>query len=48
MAIVREFEFGRANMARLNSAMIILIPKEDEAKSLKKMIFTESYTTMRK
>jgi hypothetical protein len=48
MAIVREFESGRANMARLNSAMIILIPKEDEAKSLKKMIFIESYTTMRK
>jgi hypothetical protein len=36
MAIVREFEAGRANMARLNYAMIILIPKEDGAKTLRK------------
>jgi hypothetical protein len=36
MAIVKEFETGRANMARLNYAMIILISIEDEAKSLKK------------
>jgi hypothetical protein len=35
-AIVRGFERGDVNVARLNSAMIILIPKEDEAKSLKK------------
>jgi hypothetical protein len=36
MAIVKEFETGKASMARLNYAMIILIPKEEEAKSLKK------------
>jgi hypothetical protein len=36
MAIVKEFQTGKANMARLNYAMIILIPKEEEAKSLKK------------
>jgi hypothetical protein len=36
IAIVKEFEAGRANMARLNYVMIILIPKEDGAKSLKK------------
>jgi hypothetical protein len=36
MAIVKEFETGKANMARLNYDMIILIPKEEEAKSLRK------------
>jgi hypothetical protein len=36
MAIVRGFERGDVNIARLNYAMIILIPKEDDAKSLKK------------
>jgi hypothetical protein len=36
MAIVKEFQSGKANMARLNYVMIILIPKEEEAKSLKK------------
>jgi hypothetical protein len=36
MTIVREFEAGRANMARLNYVMIILIPKEDGAKTLRK------------
>jgi hypothetical protein len=36
MAIIKDFEAGRANMARLNYAKIILILKEDGAKSLKK------------
>jgi hypothetical protein len=36
MAIVRGFERGEVNIARLNYAMIILIPKEDDAKPLKK------------
>jgi hypothetical protein len=36
MALVRGFEKGVINMARLNYAMIILIPKEEDAKSLKK------------
>jgi hypothetical protein len=36
MAIVKEFQTGKANMARLNYVMIILIPKEEEAKSSKK------------
>jgi hypothetical protein len=36
MAIVRAFERGDVNITRLNYAMIILIPKEEEAKSLKK------------
>jgi hypothetical protein len=36
MAIIREFEDGRANMARLNYDMIILIPKEERAKTLRK------------
>jgi hypothetical protein len=36
MPLVRGFETGEINMARLNYAMIILIPKEDEAKSLRK------------
>jgi hypothetical protein len=36
MAIVRAFEKGDVNITRLNYAMIILISKEEEAKSLKK------------
>jgi hypothetical protein len=36
MAIVRAFERGDVNITRLNYAMVILIPKEEEAKSLKK------------
>jgi hypothetical protein len=36
MPLVKEFEKGKVNMARLNFAMIILIPKEDESKTLKK------------
>jgi hypothetical protein len=36
MALVKQFEKGNINIARLNYAMIILIPKEEEARSLKK------------
>jgi hypothetical protein len=36
MAMVRGFEKREINIARLNYAMIILLPKEDEARSLKK------------
>jgi hypothetical protein len=36
MPLVRGFEKEKINMARLNYARIILIPKEDEARSLKK------------
>jgi hypothetical protein len=36
MALVRQFEKGEINMARLNYAMIILISKKEEARSLKK------------
>jgi hypothetical protein len=36
MPLVRGFETGKINMARLNYIMIILIPKQDEAKSLRK------------
>jgi hypothetical protein len=36
MALVRRFERGELNIARLNYAMIILIPEEEEAKTLKK------------
>jgi hypothetical protein len=36
MAMVGDFEKGEANVARLNYATIILIPKEDEARTLKK------------
>jgi hypothetical protein len=36
MALVKEFEKGKANMARLNSVMIILIPKDEEARTLNK------------
>jgi hypothetical protein len=36
MALVNEFEKGKANMARLNYAMIILIPKEEGARTLEK------------
>jgi hypothetical protein len=31
MAIVKEFQIGKPNMARLNYVMIILIPKEEES-----------------
>jgi hypothetical protein len=36
MALVRGFERGGINIARINYAMIILIPKEEEARILKK------------
>jgi hypothetical protein len=36
MALVKGFEKEEVNIARLNFAMIILIPKEEKAKSLKK------------
>jgi hypothetical protein len=36
MAMVRGFEKGEINIARINYSTIILIPKEDEARSLKK------------
>jgi hypothetical protein len=36
MAMVRSFERGEINIARINYATIILIPKEDEATTLKK------------
>jgi hypothetical protein len=36
MSMVKGFEKGEINIARLNYAMIILIPKEAEAKTLKK------------
>jgi hypothetical protein len=36
MTLNRGFERGEINIARLNYAMIILIPKEDEARTLKK------------
>jgi hypothetical protein len=35
MTLFKGFEQGKTNIARLNYAMIILIPKEDGAKSLK-------------
>jgi hypothetical protein len=36
MAMIRGFEKGEINITRLNYAMIILLPKYDEARSLKK------------
>jgi hypothetical protein len=36
MSMVRDFETGKANVARLNYATVILIPKEDDARTLKK------------
>lgn len=36
MAMVKKFEKGELNIARLNYAMLTLIPKEPEAKILKK------------
>jgi hypothetical protein len=36
MSLVRGFEKGEINIARLKYAMIILIPKEEEANTLKK------------
>jgi hypothetical protein len=36
MSLVRGFEKGDTNIARLNYALITLIPKEEEAKTLKK------------
>jgi hypothetical protein len=36
MAVVRGFKKGEVNIARINYAMIILIPKEEEANDLKK------------
>jgi hypothetical protein len=35
--LVRDFESGALDMARLNYAIIILIPKEPEAKDMKKL-----------
>jgi hypothetical protein len=37
MALIKSFEKGALNIARLNYAMIILIPKEEDAKNLKKI-----------
>jgi hypothetical protein len=36
MDLVRGFEKGEVNVARLNYAIIILLPKEEEATSLRK------------
>ena len=36
MALVREFESGEMNVARLNYAIITLIPKEPDARDMKK------------
>jgi hypothetical protein len=36
MSLVRGFEKGDTNIARRNYALITLIPKEEEAKTLKK------------
>jgi hypothetical protein len=36
MVLIRGFEMGKINIDRLNYAMIILIPKEKNAKTLKK------------
>jgi hypothetical protein len=36
MTMVKGFEKGEINIARINYATIILIPKKDEAKTLKK------------
>jgi hypothetical protein len=36
MAMIKGFEQGEINIAKINYAMIILIPKEDETRSLKK------------
>jgi hypothetical protein len=36
MASIKSFEKGTMNIARLNYAMTILIPKEEDAKNLKK------------
>jgi hypothetical protein len=38
MAMIRGFEQGKINIARVNYALIILIPKEEEARNLKKII----------
>jgi hypothetical protein len=38
MALVRKIEKGELSIDRLNYAMLILIPKEEGAKSLKKFI----------
>jgi hypothetical protein len=35
MALIREFEKGTLNIERINYAVIILIPKEDNAKTLR-------------
>lgn len=36
MAVICSFETGELNVGRLNYAMLTLIPKEPDAKSLKK------------
>jgi hypothetical protein len=38
MAMIRGFEQGKINIARVNYALIILIPKEEEARNLNKII----------
>jgi hypothetical protein len=38
MALIKGFEQGNINIARLNYALITLIPKEEEAKALKKFM----------
>jgi hypothetical protein len=36
MALIWSFENGTINIVRLNYAIIVLLPKEEEAKNLKK------------
>jgi hypothetical protein len=36
MPMIRRFEQGEINVARINYALIILIPKEEDAGNLKK------------
>jgi hypothetical protein len=37
MALIRVFEGGNTNIAKLNYEMIILISKEEEVRTLKKI-----------
>jgi hypothetical protein len=36
MDMIKGFEQGKINISRINYAIIILIPKDDEARTLKK------------
>jgi hypothetical protein len=38
MALIKGFERGDINIDRINFAMIILIPKEEEARTFKKYV----------